>query len=166
MNKLGVEELGRLIDRHAAALELFARQWTEAAAPDVVQAAFVKLASCPPTNDQVVPWLYRVVRNGAISAVRSESRRKRHEAIGMESRPDWFVSTPDDQIDAVEATKALAQLPHSQREVIVARLWGGLSFQEIADLLEISSSAAHRYYVAGLTTLRERLGVSWLKNNH
>lgn len=160
------ESLGSLLDRHAAALELFARQWTTTA-PDVVQNAFVKLASQLQPPDQVVPWLYRVVRNGAIAAARSESRRRRHESNTAQLRPNWFIQSPDDRIDAEAASAALAQLPQPHREVIVARLWGGLSFQEIADLLEISSSTAHRHYEAGLSNLREKLGAAWHQNpNH
>lgn len=163
MDELSADELESLIDRHAAALELFARQWTDASS-DVVQAAFIKLARSRPQPDRVVPWLYRVVRNGAVSVARSESRRKRHESARAENDASWFVPTVDDRLDADEATRALAALPQVNREVIVARLWGGLSFQEIAELLEISSSAAHRHYQFGLTVLRERLGVTWLKN--
>lgn len=156
-DELDPEELGRLLDRHGAALELFARQWTESAA-DVVQEAFVKLAAQSLAPEQVVGWLYRVVRNGAIAAARSESRRRRRESHQAESRPSWFVAAPEDRLDADAASRVLATLPQVQREAIVARLWGGLSFQEIATLLEISSSTAHRHYEAGLTTLREQLG--------
>lgn len=158
-DELGSEEIGMLLDRHGAVLELFARQWTESAS-DVVQNAFVKLASQPIPPQQVVGWLYRVVRNGAIAAARSESRRKRHESTGAQLRPNWFTPSPEDRIDADAASRALAALPQSQREVIVARLWGGLSFQEIAELLELSSSTAHRYYESGLTALREQLGAT------
>jgi DNA-directed RNA polymerase specialized sigma24 family protein len=50
-------------------------------------------------------------------------------------------------------------LPVEQREVIVAHLWGGLTFEQIGELIDASSSTAHRWYLAGLVTLRERLGV-------
>ncbi|MDB5391330.1 MAG: hypothetical protein JWM11_6976, partial [Planctomycetaceae bacterium] len=93
------------------------------------------------------------------------SRRKRHEANVAQFRTNWFVASADDQIDALEAARALAELPQSHREVIVARLWGGLAYQEIAEVLEISSSSAHRYYEAGIVLLREKLGVTWLKNS-
>ena len=36
------------------------------------------------------------------------------------------------EIDAGEATRLLAELPLELREVIVARLWGGLTFEEVA----------------------------------
>src|SRR5690242_8174350 len=115
MNSLGPDALAMLIDRHAAALELFALQWTESAA-DVVQTAFVKLASLSPPPDQIPSWLYRVVRNGAIAAARSDNRRKHHESTGARLRSDCFVSSAEDRLDAAEASRALAELPQPQRE--------------------------------------------------
>ena len=151
--------LGYLIDRHAAALELFARQWCDSA-EDVVQEAFVKLVGQDPTPDQPVAWLFRAVRNGAVNAGIASRRRRRHEAEAAAHSPTWFHpgSTPDIETDQVQA--ALATLPIEQREVIVAHLWGGLTFQEIASLVGSSSSSIHRRYQAGLATLRENLGDS------
>jgi RNA polymerase sigma factor (sigma-70 family) len=150
------EVLARLIDRHAAALVLYARQWC-AAAEDVVQEALIKLAGHSPAPKNVHGWLYRVVRNGAISAARAESRRRKHEAHAALSRC-WFESPEESTLDAEAAAEALADLPLEQREVIVAHLWGGLSFEEVAKLAGCSDSTAHRRYQAGLTQLRERLG--------
>ena len=62
-------------------------------------------------------------------------------------------------IDPESAQAALAALSIDQREVIVAHLWGGLSFEQIAEVAGRSASTAHRLYHAGLSTLRERLGV-------
>src|SRR5436190_7938629 len=92
------EVLARLIDRHAAALVLYARQWC-AAAEDVVQEALVKLAGQRPPPRNVAGWLYRVVRNGAISAARAESRRRRHEAQAARGRC-WFEAGADSAADA------------------------------------------------------------------
>ena len=68
----------------------------------------------------------------------------------------WFASNQDEALDAAEATQALATLPIELREAIVLRLWGELSFEEIAELTQASTSTAHRRYVAGLAALRER----------
>ncbi len=83
--------LGRLVDRHAAALELFARQWCDTP-EDVVQEAFVKLASArtPPNNPAA--WLFRVVRNGALNAGQAARRRRRHETDAAFNAPGWFHS--------------------------------------------------------------------------
>lgn len=152
------ELLGRLLDEHAAALVLYARQWTSAP-EDVVQEAFLKLAALRKEPENVVPWLYRVVRNEAISAFRAARRRRLHEQTAASQTSAWFVMIENAALDVEAATTALETLPLEQREIIVAHLWGGLTFEQIAKLVGTSSSTAHRSYAAGLSALRERLGV-------
>jgi RNA polymerase sigma-70 factor (ECF subfamily) len=156
---MGPELLGRLVDEHAAALVLYARQWC-ATAEDVVQDAFLKLIAQKPPPTNVVPWLYRVVRNAAVSASRAERRRRRHEAAAAERAPAWFAAAEATALDVATVTASLQALPIEQREVIVAHLWGGLTFEQIAEVAGCSSSTAHRWYGAGLSALRERLRVS------
>jgi RNA polymerase sigma-70 factor (ECF subfamily) len=152
------EILGRLLNAHGPVLTLFARQWTDAP-EDVVQEAFVALLRQRHWPENVVAWLFRVVRNAAISAARARQRRLRHEAHSAQHMSAWFAPSEGMALDAEAATRALQALPIEEREVIVAHLWGGLSFEEIATLTSTSSSTAHRRYVAGLTALRERLKV-------
>jgi len=150
-------EVARLIDMHSATLVLCARQWC-AEPEDVVQEAFVKLVrqSRPPVD--AVAWLYRVVRNGAIDASKMARRRQRREsAVARPVR--WFVERDIDGLDAETAVAALERLPPEQREVIVARHWGGLSFEQIAEAVGSSASTAFRRYSAGVDELRKQLGV-------
>jgi len=158
------ELLGRLIDRHAATLELFARQFCTCP-EDVVQEALLELARQPARPDDAAAWLYRVVRNKAISASRSARRRQRHEAEAAGRRPRWFEPAAGNAIDAQIVTDALECLTIRDREVIVARVWGGLSFQQIGRLIGASDSTAHRRYQAALETLREKLRVPCPKTN-
>ena len=151
-------EVARLIDTHAAPLVLCARQWC-AEPEDVVQEAFIKLVrqSRPPAD--AVAWLYRVVRNGAIDASKMARRRQRREsAVARPVR--WFVEPGVDGLDAETAVAALEQLASEQREVIVARHWGGLSFEQIAAVAGCSASTAFRRYTAGVEELRQQLGVT------
>ena len=150
-------DLARLIDANAAPLVLYARQWCEAA-EDVVQEAFVKLVQQRRAPVDDVAWLYRVVRNGAIDAAKTARRRQHRESAA--ARPvRWFVEREVDGLDAETAVAALERLAPEQREVIVARHWGGLSFEQIALVVGCSASTAFRRYTAGVEELRERLGV-------
>ncbi|MFL5245625.1 MAG: RNA polymerase sigma factor [Gemmataceae bacterium] len=160
---MGPEQLGQLINAHAAALVLYARQWC-AIPEDIVQEAFLKLVTqtTPPTSP--IPWLYCVVRNRAISASRTARRRQRYEALAAAEAQPWLLPGEDSGLDAETASAALQRLPIEQREVIVAHLWGGLTFEEIGQLMGSSASTAHRWYMAGLTGLRERLGVACPSN--
>jgi RNA polymerase sigma-70 factor (ECF subfamily) len=156
MGSIGPEELGELFDCHARSLVLYARQWCEGLeAEDVVQEAFLALARQEPRPAQEVAWLYRVVRNSAISATRSRRRRLRRETH-VASREAWFSSV-DHRLDAQHATQALSRLGPEVREVIVARVWGALSFEQVGALAGCSPATAYRRYQAGLTELQEIL---------
>ncbi len=155
-SKPGPELLGQLLDRHGAALVLFARQWCNTP-DDAVQEAFVQLARQLEVPRDPAAWLYRVVRNGAISAGRSEARRRKHEAHAAEFR-EWFELQESDEVDANRAAAELALLPAEEREVIFAHIWGRLTFSQIAELVDSSASTVFRRYQAGLTALRNLLG--------
>ncbi len=155
--------LSRLLREHGPALVLYAEQFCRTA-EDVVQEAFLRLAEQREMPDNPVAWLYRVVRNGALNAGRAAMRRGRHESAA--STKEWFESHDEQMVDAREAAGALARLPDAEREVVVARLWGGLSFEEVAELTGASVSTAHRRYQAGIRALRERLGVSCPENEN
>lgn len=163
-NVMEPELLRQLLDEHGAALTLYARQWC-AAPEDVVQDAFVKLFAqkVPPANQ--VAWLYRVVRNGSISAARATQRRRRHEFAATARAPAWFQPDDGAALDGNTAAAALSGLPLEQRAIIVAHLWGGLTFEQIGEVVGCSASTAHRAYLAGLSALRERLGVSCPKTS-
>jgi RNA polymerase sigma factor (sigma-70 family) len=158
MRPLEPEALGYLYRRYAPALRLYARQWP-GGDDDLVHEAFVQLAGQCPPPENVLPWLYRVVRNAAFAAGRATNRRKRREA-GVSAPEAWFEAA-DDRLDAREAASRLAELPLEMREVIVARLWGGLTFEEVARLVGSSLPTAHRRFQAGLAELRARLEGRW-----
>jgi RNA polymerase sigma factor (sigma-70 family) len=154
---------GQLVDEHAAALELYARQWC-AAPEDVVQEAFLKLVTQSRMPRNVVPWLFRVVRNQAINVLRSAQRRRKHETRAAERNPQQLfagegAAGEGTLLDGEAATLALQALPEQQREIITLHLWGGLTFAEIAEVIDSSASTVHRWYLAGLNQLRERLDV-------
>jgi RNA polymerase sigma factor (sigma-70 family) len=152
------EQLARLVDQHAAALTLYARQWCDAP-EDVVQEAFIKLAAQYTPLDNCTAWLYRVVRNGALTAARAAKRRRHYESAAAAHASTWFLPSDFVGLDGEAATVALAALPLEQRETIVTHLWGGLTFEQIGELCGVSASTAHRRYLAALTALRERLRV-------
>ena len=164
MSRIEPESLGRLFDAHGAALVLFARSWCGSSeAEDIVQEAFVKLASQRVAPDEPSAWLYRVVRNGAVSMSRSFWRRRKRESVV--SKGESLFGSTDDRIDAEHATSVLQDLDPETRAVVVARIWGGLTFDEIAHSQGYSIATAHRRYHDGLKRLHERLEPSWTARN-
>ena len=124
---VGPQMLERLLSEHGAALELFAGQWSRRP-DDCVQEAFLALVRQQTLPDRIVPWLYRVVRNQAISEARSAHRRRRHETIAAAMNESWFVANGDPG-QTLAVTEALEAVTDEEREIIVARIWGRLTFE-------------------------------------
>jgi RNA polymerase sigma-70 factor (ECF subfamily) len=152
------ELLGRLFDRHSAALELYARQFCDCP-EDVVQEAFIELSRLGEVPNDSAAWLFIVVRNKAFSALRNAKRRKGHEKASAANRHSWFKPSHGDRIDAETAKTILEKLPREERETVIARLWGGLTFQQIAQLTGVTDSTAFRRYESALNALREKMRI-------
>ena len=146
--------IAELFDRHAAALEFYAAQRTSAP-QDCVQEAFLELARQDSSPVDPGAWLFRVVRNRAVNAARAEHRRAAHEETAA-LRQAATRRTADPE-DAAEIEDLLQLLTDGQREVVVLRIWGQLSWQEIAEVSGSSRSASHRNYVQALEQLRKHL---------
>ena len=150
--------LADLLDRLGGPLQLYARQWCPAP-EDVVQEALVELAGQRDWPDNPRAWLFRVVRNRAISQARATQARRRHDDAAAARAGEWFVRRQRLQGELELAAEALAGLPLDLREVVVAHFWGGLTFAEIGELTRTSSSTAHRRFETAILTLRERMEV-------
>jgi len=158
MGGIGPEQLGRWFDAHAASLVLYARQWVDgAAAEDVVQDVFCRLAGQSRRPASVRAWLFRSARNAAINQVRSQRRRRARERRPAEGRAAWFETHPGNPIDVEAAQAAVAALPEAQREIVVLRIWAGLTLAEAAEVVGSPVSTLFSRYQAGLEAIRERM---------
>jgi RNA polymerase sigma-70 factor, ECF subfamily len=147
---------------HGPKLRLCARQWTRSAsdAEDVVQEAFVRYwrrqrhLGGPP-----LPLLLTSIRRVALDRARREGRRAtREHAVSDDEATPWFEPVdPAHEERRREIESALTRLPAEQREVLVLKLWGELTFAEIGAQLDISPHTAASRYRYGLTALREHL---------
>lgn len=121
-------------------------------ARDITQEAFVKAYNSLEgfrVEAGFYTWLYRIAMNLAIDFIR---RRKRRAATGFDegvaARDDdggiaesHHEDSPRKQLERKQLygriLDALEQLPEDQRQVIVLREVDGLSYKEIADIMEV-----------------------------
>ena len=156
--------LARLYDDHAQALFAFLLNLTrnEMDAKDLLQDLFAKLAKQPALLDGARDeraFLVRLVHNLAIDLMRRRrTRQKNYERLAGE-RGSLFAPTadPDERAFRAALTEALGELPIEQRAVVHLRLWEGLTFEAIAEALDLSPNTAASRYRYGLDKLRERL---------
>lgn len=151
----------------APKLLLFARQWVPCQddAEDVVQQAFVRFWKKHGSADRAhYPLLFAAVRTIALDHLRGEARRVRREnnpdaPVTREDTPCFDLATDD--LERAELTvaisSALSALPEDQREVVALKVWGELTFQEIADTLGAPLNTVTARYRYALQKLRDRI---------
>jgi RNA polymerase sigma-70 factor (ECF subfamily) len=148
------------LDQHGAALVLFARQWvsSRADAEDVVQEAFVRFWRSRQRAADPGAYLYACVKHCALDWQRGRKRQsRREEAAARPEAQTLFIGPPDQEERRAAIAAALRTLPENQREVLVMKIWGGLSFPQIAQALGISANTAASRYRYALAKLREQL---------
>lgn len=127
---------------------------------DVVQSTFLRAWDRLDTFDpsqRLFSWLYRIAINVALNA---RARHRDCEAID-ELADDPRMSSPrpgpDDDLARLESNvaieRAMAQLPQHYREVVLLRHFSDLSYEEIAQALDIEVKTVR----SRLFTARRRL---------
>jgi RNA polymerase sigma-70 factor, ECF subfamily len=112
-------------------------------ARDLTQDTFAKaLAHCREADpDRLQAWIMRIARNTCLDQVRRRKTRGSLHPVSEFTAVEW--RTPEDSAGAEDEIriirKAIASLPRRQREVLVMREYGELSYQEIASTLRISN---------------------------
>ncbi len=152
-------------------LLLYARQQTrcEADAEDVMQEALVQLVrsveggSFVGGSDKWASYTYSAIRHLATDRGRREDSQQRQlaylgEQMALEgySSP-WLEAAENDSglRDQVEAL--LRSLPPEFAEVVVLRIWGEYSFQQIADMTGTKASTVTSRYRYAMQALRKKL---------
>ena len=108
-------------------------------------------------------WLFRIARNLALDLLRREGRHRRHQddAALCATPTPAAVTTAEHREFQVALEVALQELPETFRTVFLLRDGEGLSYEEIAEVLDISpktvSSRLHRARQQLRELLREHL---------
>ena len=151
-----------LFDSQAAALVLFSRQWAvcHADAEDIVQEAFVRFWRSQDRANDPTAYLYACVRTAALDFLKRQQRQDRRvRAAGREAenKKAVFESAGEDNDEMQAAELALAELPEGQRQVLVMKIWGGLTFPQIGKAMDIPNNTAASRYRYAIASLRKQL---------
>ena len=161
MASIDAAQLSDWYANYGAKLALYARIWLDAArAEDAVQEVFIRLMGQRNIPENVDAWLFRAVRNEAISQIRRLKRRKKHHDRIAAERQNWFETRPDDLVDAQTAQNILQTLPDTQREIVVLRIWGQMTLKEIAEILGQPISTVHSRYQSALAAIKKKMELS------
>jgi RNA polymerase sigma-70 factor (ECF subfamily) len=151
-----------LYTRHAGTVYGFLQKLTgdAATAEDLTQVTFTSMVR---SRDRFVdgmkltPWLFTIAANAGRGVHRQRAVRTRaHEAELASTEVTTSQPSFDPGLQR-EVNEAIQKLPAAQREAVVLHKLQGLSFDEIAEILGVSSTAARIKAHRGYTRLRELL---------
>jgi len=152
-------EWRRWLDDQAPKFLLFARQKArcEADAQDLVQEAVLEAAGRVGSELPPPPALvFATIHRRAIDWARREERRAGRETAALEPAMDlWFDTDVERREHAQLIQNAMRRLPEIYREVVTLRIWAGLTFVEIAEMLGIPANTVASRYRYGLAELRK-----------
>ncbi len=166
------ERLVRLLrEGHAPAFEEIVRRYrgplvgfaaaivSADGAEDVVQTSLTKAHNALLEDSREInlrPWLFAIVRNGALNAIRGEPRvDELDEALAEHSNPSEIVEQRDD-LDRLVI--AMCALPDAQRQALVKRELEGVGHGEIAAQLGTTSTAVRGLIFRARTQVRNAMG--------
>lgn len=128
-------------------------------AEDVVQEAYVKAYRALSTGEfdgraNVSTWLYRIVTNQAIDAMRGRARRPKATDTADETMSD--LASAEQKLALAELSDWMSDLPPDQRAALVLKAVEGLTSPEIAEVLQCSEGAVEQRLVRARAALRKR----------
>ncbi len=129
----------------------------------MIQDALIRLWHYQEERDNVAPDLalaYSVLRFVAMDHGKKLGRKKRKEeaVIYLHDQDDLWLDTSSESDEEGEILRlAVSELGDKLREVVTLKIWGGLTFAQIAESMAISPNTAASRYRYALEQLDRKL---------
>jgi RNA polymerase sigma factor (sigma-70 family) len=146
-----------LVRRYRRPLLAYCRRLTrpDASAEDILQQALLQAWRALSAGVEVRDaraWLYRIVRNAAISSARGGGEP--HVQLGEGLRTSGVEQVVEQRLAAHAALAGLAALPELQREVMLETALEGRSHEEVATALGLTAGSVRGLVYRARATLR------------
>lgn len=102
-------------------------------------------------------WLYRIAANAALDSLRRERPTADLDSVSLADLGPSPEQSAEDDERAAHVRRAIAQLSESLRVVLILREYQGLSYQEIADVLDIPIGTVMSRLNSARAQLRQEL---------
>lgn len=161
--------LHTFVDRHFVPIYRFTarrvgRDLGEQVAAEVFAVAFARRQTYVAVHDSARPWLYGIATNLLAQHRRDERRHLRAAARGEPSAPRTAEPFDDDataKVDAMAAWPALSaaldRLSPKERDALLLSVWGGLSYAQVAEALDVPIGTVRSRINKARTKLQKEL---------
>jgi RNA polymerase sigma factor (sigma-70 family) len=149
-----------IFDRHFRAIFRFMRgrvgsQLAEDLASETFVVAFGRRSTYDLSREDALPWLYGIAVNLLRDYRRAEERRLR----AYTRVPADFGSASDDPGDRLDSSvsSVLLELSHEERNLILLLSWADLTYEQLADALDLPVGTIRSRVSRVRSKLRDRL---------
>lgn len=140
---------------------LYRRTLIREIAEDLTSVTFIKamesIRSFKSDKGELRAWLYRIARNAMIDHYRSTRPSVDIETVWDLPGDDITSLSAERHLDYAMLQKALATLSKDQRDIVLLRMWEGLSYKEIATLTGKTETNAKVIFSRAVSGLRSQL---------
>ena len=138
----------------------FHRETAEDLTSQTFTRALEKICSFNPRKGNFNSWIYAIARNSVVDFYRTKKDSKNIDDIFDLADPTDIPAEFAQKNDFAEIRAALRKISPRQREIILLRIWEGLKFREIAEVLEKSEAAVKMDFARGLRNLKKEIVVA------
>ena len=160
------EAFGLIYDRHAGTLLRFlgrraGAKVAEGLVGELFRIAFERRKTFDPSRASALPWLYGIGANLLLKHRRGEARRLRAsarmaaDAEASDRRAN--AAALDARVLFPRVADAIEALPDGEREALLLFAWEDLSYQSVAEALELPIGTVRSRLNRARTRLRELL---------
>ena len=163
-----------LVNRHKNSIVNLTYRYllNRADAEDIAQEVFLKVYKARKRytpQAKFTTWLYRVAVNTSLNEIRSRKNRPTHGAAALAGADDEFTPTLQDPtaeqpVDGAERTElaelvreAVMDLPERQRTALLLNKFQGLSYEDLAETLEMTIPGIKSLLVRARENVRRKI---------
>ncbi|MFH1822108.1 MAG: RNA polymerase sigma factor [Patescibacteria group bacterium] len=163
-----LEKFGELYDQYIKKIYnfIFYKTGQKETAEDLTSHTFIKalenIGKYNSTKGSFSSWLYRIARNTVIDYYRTRKENFDITDFTNLSSDENLEDQTDLKQQLEKVQKYLLNLKAEQREIIIMRVWDGLSYEEISQITGKSQASCKMLFLRTINKLRKDLPLNIL----
>ena len=157
------DAMGQLYDIYAVAIYkfVFYKTMHKETAEDLTSKVFFKVLEKLETfnseKSSFRTWLYTVARNTVIDHYRTQKKNKNIDDVWDLSSKEKVDDIVENRMQLEKVQEALKDLKIEQREIVLLRVWQGMSYKEIAEVTGSTEAACKMSYSRSMKIVKENI---------
>jgi RNA polymerase sigma-70 factor, ECF subfamily len=142
---------------------LYRRTMDRQTAEDLTSITFMKalekISQYSPSKGNFGAWLYRIAKNSLTDHYRALRPHEDIESVWDLSSDEDVTQGVADRLSFEKVKEALAKVAPEKREIVMMRVWEGLSFKEIAQITGKTETNCKVIFSRTMESLRKELPI-------